>query len=141
VLSLVSCGSDGCSETRETFCYAVVESKIGTVGSNMYVWNNDTLIASASNPSSFECILNPSSDQTTLHIQLTIADTDSTAVQLDDTLLLRYEAVPYLLNMECGCSVYFNLHEVKTTHHFIKEITLLNKEITNEEDVNLRIEY
>ncbi|MDO4497357.1 MAG: DUF6452 family protein [Bacteroidales bacterium] len=141
LLGAYSCGNNGCDETRETIFYADLRSSYKNRQINsMTVWYRDTLHTTYSNPTSFELVLPPDSGHYEVRIDMTVKD-DSLNYQVSDTLGFRYESFPYLINMECGCTVFFSINEVTSTEHFLKDITLINKDITNEEDVNLRIVY
>lgn len=161
-----ACGNNGCEEVRETFCYAEVTATSGLVMTHVDVWGighrpdtvvnatydreNDTtvrdtvladvLMLTASNPKSLEFILRPDTNATSLRLKMTIND-NGDFEQYEDTIHLRYTTTPYFLNMECGCSAFFTLEEVSATQHILKKVTLKGREITNEESVNLLIEY
>jgi len=142
-LCIYSCSTNGCEETRESYCYADIkaESKAKTLNS-LIIWYNDTLIdeSYSSSPTSIELVLPPDSSHIQYRFDMTVK-VDDEELQVSDTLDIHYEAFPYFLNMECGCSVYFTIHSVESTQNFWKNVDLVNKDITNEEAVNLRIEY
>lgn len=142
LLCITSCGAGGCEETRETYCYADISTDSKSTKLNsMAVWYNDTLITDTyTSPTAVELILPPDSSHIQYRFDMTVT-VDEEAYQVSDTLDISYEAFPYFLNMECGCSVYFTINEVNATQHFWKSVEIKNKEISNEEDVNLRIVY
>lgn len=166
---LTNCGSGGCEETRESFCVCDLRSISGAALRSISVWGigqfhalhpdstvTDTLsddpifpgpvspdslmIDSEASPTNISLILNPDTTATRLRILFT-GTADNEAFQYEDTLTIRYEAYPYFLDMECGCSIYFTLHEVASTGHFIQEAFIKKNEITNEEAINVVIEY
>lgn len=142
-LCLLACSTNGCEETRETFCYAALQSTSKQTLSHVSVYVGDSLAQEVGKPSAFEFILQPDTTCTTIRLEMTVNEDGKAGEprQVCDTMEIHYEAYPYFINMECGCSVFFTLNEVKATHHFLQDITLLNKDISNEEDVNIRIEY
>lgn len=100
----------------------------------------DQVMLSASNPNSLEFILNPDSTVTDIRLQMNIT-LDGDHFQYDDTIHFVYDPHPYFLDMECGCSMYFTIEDVTHTNHFVRNITIKNNEITNEENLNIVIEY
>lgn len=166
---LTACGSGGCEETRESFCICDLRSISGASLRSISVWGigqfhaahpdstvTDTIpddpflpeqvsrdsimIDGETSPSNISLILNPDTTATRLRIRFT-GTADNEAFQYEDTLTIRYEAYPYFLDMECGCSMYFTLKDVTSTGHFIQEVFIKKNEITNEEAINVIIEY
>ncbi len=166
---LSACGSGGCEQTRESFCVCDLKSISGASLHSISVWGigqyhathpdsaavdtvpddpllpepadrDSIMIDGETSPTNISLILNPDTTATRLRILFT-GTADNEAFQYEDTMTIRYEAYPYFLDMECGCSVYFTLHEVTTTGHFIQEASIKKNEITNEEAINLVIEY
>lgn len=166
---LTACGAGGCEETRESFCVCDLRSISGASLRSISVWgigqfhvahpdstvtdadpdnpqfpesagNDSIMIDGETSPSNISLILNPDTTATSLRILFT-GTADNEAFQYEDTLTIRYEAYPYFLDMECGCSVYFTLHDVAATGNFIQEVYIKKNEITNEEAINIVIEY
>lgn len=138
---LVSCSSNGCEETRETFCFIDMKNQDkNTKLNSLQVWYNDTLASSHTAPTSVELVLPPDSSHIQYRFDMTVKKGDE-EYQVSDTLDIHYEAFPYFLDMECGCSLFFSLNKVSATQHFWQSVDLINKDITNEESVNLRIVY
>lgn len=151
---LTSCGGVGCEETRETYCIAELNPVSGTKIENVYVYGigqgkgeKDSLGIAADeemlyalNPETLDFILNPDTTVTTLRLQIT-ASLENEKFQIDDTLFVAYEPRPYFLNMECGCSVFFTLKSISTTHNLIQDVTIKRNEITNAQNINLSIEF
>ncbi|MBR0036713.1 MAG: hypothetical protein IJP70_03625 [Bacteroidales bacterium] len=100
----------------------------------------DSLMLSESSPTALEFILRPDTNFTRIRLQC-IASDNGDEFQFDDTLSIWYEAVPYFLDMECGCSMYFSIRDAQVTQHLFKNIILRKSEITNEETVNLILQY
>lgn len=100
----------------------------------------DDLMLSETSPETLEFFLNPEAEETRLRLQITATANDET-VQVDDTLTVRYTAEPYLIDMECGCTIRFDIQSVEMTNHLLRDITIDSKTITNKANVNLTITY
>ena len=149
-----SCGNNGCEEIRESFCLADLLSTSGAKINQLYAYGigqgggekdengnpTDKEMLKENNPKSLEFILNPDSTITDIRLQMNIT-LDGDQFQFADTIHFKYDSQPYFLDMECGCSMYFTLEEVTHTNNFLRSITIKRKEITNEENINLIIEY
>jgi hypothetical protein len=98
------------------------------------------MISGESSPTELSLILDPDTTETRLRIQFN-GRADNEALQLEDTLTLRYEPYAYFIDMECGCSVRFELKEVTSTYNFIQDVFLKQTTITNDPAVNLLLEY
>lgn len=174
LLTLVSCGSNGCEETRQAYCIVEMKATGSARITQLYVWGigqmgqhvvhtdsvftvdpetgrRDTTLVSAStavdslmyattSPDQLELLLRPDTTETRLLFLATVRQEDETK-QLSDTLTLLYDASPYFLDMECGCSIRYQLHGLSSTHHLIRDARITNDIITNTEHVNIRIEY
>lgn len=153
-LGIASCGNNGCEETRESYCLADLLSTSGAKINQLYAYgigqyemkvSEDTLwvdkeMLSESAPKSLEFILNPDSTVTDIRLQMNIT-LDGDQFQYNDTIHFEYTSHPYFLDMECGCSMYFTLKEVTSTNNFLRSVTIKRNEITNEENINITIEY
>ena len=154
LLTISGCGNNGCEEVRESFCYAQMTSLSGAKINNLYAFGigqgggevdttgvaADKEMLNASNPSSLEFILNPDSTVTDIRLKMNIT-LDGDQFQHEDTIHFVYDPHPYFINMDCGCSMYFSLQEVTFTKNFLRNITIKNNEVTNEQNINLIIEY
>lgn len=151
---LISCGNNGCEEIRETYCMADLISTTGARIDQMYVYgigspvmgvdkdNNpiEKEMVNEANPKNIEFILNPDSTVTDARIEMSIT-LDGDKYQYQDTLHFVYDPHPFFLDMECGCSMFFTLKEVESTNHFFRRVSIKRNEITNEENINIIIEY
>lgn len=172
---LVSCGSNGCEETRQAYCVVEMKAVTGDVRiTQLYVWGIgqqgqqatridsvftidpetgrrdtvvtttpvmvDSLMLAVASPETLELSLRPDTTETRL-LLMANASVDAVAAQYFDTLTLRYDAAPYFIDMECGCSIRYRLHELTSTHHLVRDARIINDVITNTEHVNIRIEY
>ena len=144
-----SCAGNGCEENREAYCGAEFRGVSGATLSRMSVWGigqglasekSDSLMYSGAPSTHIEWMLNPDTTSTRLRILFT-GVVDREQVQVVDTLTFSYKAEPYFLNMECGCSVFYQLEELSSTNHFIYDARIVRREITNEENIHILIEY
>jgi hypothetical protein len=147
IATLGSC-SNGCEETRESYCTAQLKATTQTTLQSVSVWalsdrftdGDSLMISGESSPTELSLILDPDTTVTRLRLQFN-GRADNEALQLDDTLTLRYEPYAHFIDMECGCTVYFDLQEATSTYNFIQDIFLKQTTITNEAAVNVLIEY
>lgn len=144
MLMLTSCGNNGCEETRETYLLTQVKptGRISIVSLNAWGLGHqtDSLMLSVGRPTELEFILRPDTTETRIRIEMTVND-NGDMFKYDDTLTIAYDPVPYFLNMECGCSMFFTLQDVSVTNHLLRTVKIKNKEITNEEQINIVLEY
>ncbi|MBQ0056338.1 MAG: hypothetical protein KBT20_01665 [Bacteroidales bacterium] len=142
--ALSSCGNNGCEETRETFLYTVIRPTGGLSITSVNAWGltqkSDSLMLTLGSPKELEFILRPDSTATDIRLQMMVSD-NGDMYQFDDTLHVTYHTNPYFIDMECGCSMFFTIDDVTVTNHLFKNVVLQNKEITNEERVNIVLEY
>lgn len=153
--AFISSCSNGCEEIRESYCFAELVSTSGAKINNLYAYGigqgkgdpidtlgtkGDAEMLNASNPTSLEFKLNPDSTKTDIRLKMNIT-LDGDSFQYEDTIHFEYGSYPHLIDMDCGCTVYFDLKNVTYTKHFLREVTIIKNEITNEESLNIHIEY
>lgn len=150
---LTNCGNNGCEEVREAYCLASLQSRSGTNITEMRAWglgqvskeSNDSVIitdmmTSAASPSEIELKLNPN-DSVTRVLMAMRTSYYGTNAEATDTLTIRYQVDPHFIDMECGCTLYFTLTSVETTHNLFRSAAIKNDVVTNETTTNLQIEY
>jgi hypothetical protein len=148
LLALCASCSNGCETTREAYCTCELRSTTNTTLRSLSVWalsdrfegGDSIMIDGESSPTSISLILDPDATETRLRIQFN-ATADHESLQETDTLTLRYEPYPYFIDMECGCSVHFELKEAECTYHFLQDLYLTNATVTNDQTINIRLEY
>lgn len=152
--SFVSSCGNGCEDTRESFCFAELLSSSGASINTLYAYGigqgkgkpdstgvkTDSIMFTANSPKTLEFILNPNKSVSDIRLQITYT-LDGDKFQLEDTLHFEYESHPHLLDMDCGCTMYFDLSTVTCTKHLLRDVTIIKNAITNEESLNIRIEY
>ncbi len=100
----------------------------------------DSLMLSESSPTSLELILDPDTTYTEIRLEGWVDDNGDEYIY-NDTLRIWYESYAYFLDMECGCSMYFTIHDAQITQHLFKNIILKKTEVTNDETTNLILQY
>ena len=61
--------------------------------------------------------------------------------KMRDTIVVTHRNIPYLQNIECGTMMFYEMDTVKYTTYNLRSIEIVNKEITNEEKQNFKINY
>ena len=144
LLTLSSCGNNGCEETRESYLYASLKATGRFSIKSLNAWalteDGDSLKLSVSSPNAIEFNLKPDTTFTAFRLQC-IFDDLGDSYQIDDTLTVRYESYPYYLNMECGCSIFYIIDDIHVTDHLFKSLSIESKEITNNEKINIILKY
>ena len=81
-------------------------------------------------------------DTTFTQIQLHCIVNDTGEYEtFDNTLNIRYRHYPYFLDMECGCAIFYDVDSVWVSGSLFQQVKLKNAHITNEENVNIILEY
>lgn len=144
LFALSSCGNNGCEETRESYLYIELKPVTGRSISTLYTYAitdvNDSLMATSSKPSNIELILQPDTTSTRYLLQMVVND-NGDLFQYTDTLTVQYDSFTHFIDMECGCSVYFDIKDAEVTTNTLRNVTIKHNQITNEENLNLVIEY
>lgn len=139
-----SCGNNGCEETRETFLYVDLKPVTGRTISTLYTYaitnEADSLMSVDTKPNNLELILEPGVSSTQFMLLMTIND-NGDLYQYADTLTVSYESFAHFIDMECGCSIYFDILDAQVTNQTLRGVTIKHSQITNEENINLTIEY
>lgn len=58
-----------------------------------------------------------------------------------DTIMLQYSNIPFLDNIDCGTIMFHKVNSISYTTHVLDSITIVNKDISNEEKSNFNIYY
>ena len=154
---LCSCGNNGCEETRESYLLVQLKSTHGLTLNSLTAWgltdNGDSLaISQTGSPTEIELTLQPDSTYTQILLQC-IASELGERSQYDSKLHIWYKGEPYFLDMECGCTMHYQIDSARietlkrnTTIELGNDTlfhacTIKNKNITNEENINIILEY
>ena len=143
---LSSCGNNGCEETRESYLCVQFKASAERNIRSLTAWGltqkGDSLLMQlgTNQLTDVEFYLKPDATSTQILMHCVVAEYDET-LQFDDTLSIYYTHYPYFLDIECGCSMFYQIDSVKVTHSLFKNCTLKNDKITNEENVNVLLQY
>ncbi len=149
-LLLSSCGDEGCIEPIVSYTLADFEqigSDKGDAISNVsffaieYKTDStviDTLMATAQSQklNAIPLILNPQADSTRLRVLM-----DISGLEVTDTLTFFYTQNPYFISFDCGCTTHYTIENVLHTNNLIKQIDIINPNVTNEKKPNISIRY
>lgn len=58
-----------------------------------------------------------------------------------DTIELIHQNIPFVSNIECGATMFYEIESIRYTTNALDSVTLVNPRITNEETTNLHIYY
>lgn len=61
--------------------------------------------------------------------------------QANDTVLILYQPNGRFLDMECGCTVDYEIKEIVTTHNLLEDIQITDPVIHTESGINLELIY
>lgn len=61
--------------------------------------------------------------------------------QANDTVLILYQPNGRFLDMECGCTVDYEIKEIVTTHNLLENIQITDPVIHTESGINLELIY
>jgi len=58
-----------------------------------------------------------------------------------DTLTCYHKNIPQYISLECGCEMNYQLDSITTTHHLIKSVLIVQKNVINQPTENIQILY
>lgn len=58
-----------------------------------------------------------------------------------DTLTCYHKNIPQYISLECGCEMNYQLDSVSITHHRIKSVQIVQKNVINQPTENIQILY
>lgn len=61
--------------------------------------------------------------------------------RLCDTLWVKHENRPYFTSMDCGTVMQYRLLDVRSTHHLIDSVKIVESSVTNSLKTNVKIYY
>lgn len=140
----ISSCDNGCEQIRENFLHASFVSATGRVMTNMEIilsnGEDGYLLTGIKQFDDVELDLNPNDSLTYLLVNGTYNDYGD-SFSLTDTIYLAYKAEPYYLDMNCGCTVIFELQSVTSTHHLFTSIEVVDPIVLTDSGINLKFEY
>jgi|GEM_PF-1997876 len=116
--------------------------------SSVHMGVSDTLLIY---PVKLDTLLTESLDSTSNTYSLPLSYlNDSTAFVLQegykknvvhDTLIVKFTSWVHFLSMDQGTVMYYNIKNARVTNHFINSLSIINKDITENEKENIRLYY
>ncbi len=58
-----------------------------------------------------------------------------------DTIQIMHKNIPYFTNLDCGTMMFYEITEVKASHHRMDSIQIINPSIDNNEKENFKIYF
>lgn len=142
-LALASC-DNGCEQVRENYLHTMFTSASGRTmrGMEVIVSNGETgyQLDDITQFDDVKLDLNP--NDSLCYMLITGRYTDfGDSFQLTDTVEVRYTTQPYYLDMNCGCTIHYELQSVTTTHHLFSAVNVLDPVVVTESVSNLEFIY
>lgn len=142
---MAACGDEGCTEATSSYTVAsLVVSPTSAVAApkSVIVYgigqkSDSVMLPSTTDFKSLALLLNPGDTVTKMRFEFPISETDT----LRDTLSFHYKNQLYFLTIDCGCTVQNYIDSILHTNHFIKNIEIVNPEVTNEKTPNITLYY
>lgn len=153
MLGIASC-DNGCEQMRESFMHikftgttsrSLRSLSIDAHGrrEGMAMSDSTTLRYVIDNITTFDNIeleLNPQDSLVTLVLRFQYQDYGD-KFETNDTLRIAYTANGRFLDMECGCTVDYEIKNVSFTHNLLEEITVTEPMIHTESGNNMELTY
>lgn len=152
---MASC-SNGCEETRDSMCglsftsingYQMKQVSIYSLrksyildGKEVVFPDSTFRILNSSTPIQ-ELRLDPN-DKHTSYAMYLIYEAFGDHFAVLDTLDIWYTTETHYLDMECGCTVYFNLDSIRSTNNLVSNSRISNGVVSNtSSQINIDLEY
>lgn len=154
-LTIASC-SNGCEESRDSLCGITYTSVSGNelkrvsihslrksviIDGKEQVFPDSTFRILNSSSTTQELRLDPNDKHTAYAMDL-IFQTFGDNYITSDTLDIWYTPETHYLDMECGCTVYFTIDSVHSTHNLITNAIIRDSVVMNvSSQINIELEY
>lgn len=152
VLGVASC-DNGCEQMRESFMHISFTSttsrslrslNIDAHGRKEGLAMSDSTTLQYTLPASkfdnIELELNPSDSLVTLVLRCEYQDYGDKFLA-NDTVRIAYTVNGRFLDMECGCTVDYNINDVRFTRNLLEEVKISDPLIHTESGINLELIY
>ena len=140
----VSSCDNGCEQIRENFLHASFVSSSGRTMSKMEIilsnGEDGYLLTGISKFDDVELDLNPNDSITYMLINGTYTEYGD-SFSVTDTICIEYTTEPFYLDMNCGCTVTFELNSVTSTHHLFTSTEVVDPIVLTDSGINLKFEY
>lgn len=153
--SLTSC-SNGCEESRDSMCGITYTSVSGSslkqvsiyslrksyiLDGKEQVFRDSTFRILNSSATIQELRLDPNDKHTAFAMNIVYQSYGDNYLQ-HDTIDIWYTPETHYLDMECGCTVYFNIDSIRSTNNLITSATIRNNVVSNQDSqINIELEY
>lgn len=146
---VASC-DNGCEQKRENFLHTSFVSSSGRTLRNMEIRLASTpddptpddgyILTKITKFEDVELDLNPNDSVTYFIVSSTYTDFGD-SFQLLDTVRIEYSTQSYFLDMNCGCTINYELLSVETTHNLFSEVEVLDPIVLTDTEMNLLFKY
>lgn len=140
---VASC-DNGCEQTRENYMHVSFVSNSGRTMRSMEVivstGETGYQLTGINKFDDVELDLSPNDSVCYLLVTGTYVDFGD-SFQETDTVRLEYTRQPYFLDMNCGCTVNYELQSVESTHHLFTEVEVVDPVILTESGINMTFVY
>lgn len=144
---LSGCNSTGCTENQSSIPLAgLYDSSTGRQASftglevrGIGAPNDSILYDGKGAVNELYLPLRPSLDMTSYCIHYTQEELDSD--EYNDTITMRYDALPYFASEQCGAMWQFRINSLTTTHHLIDSVVVTDPLITNIDIERIKIYF
>jgi len=145
VLALLG-GAVSCQEENDTLIgrthmvlnfYRLKNSAYTLMGDTMSIsaYDTDSILGTGTDSTvyTYSLPLRYSADSTVFVL------TKGKSVTVKDTLVVKYTSHVHFFSMDKGSAMLYNILNAYSTNHFITSVSIVNKEVTENEQVNVKI--
>ncbi len=152
LLGVMSC-DNGCEQMRESFMHisfiSTTSRTLRTLEIDAHgrregmVMSDSTTLQYTFKVNKFDNIeleLNPNDSLVTFVLRCDYQDYGD-KFQANDTVRIAYNANGRFLDMECGCTVDYEIQNITTTHNLLEDVRITDPQIHTESGINLELVY
>ena len=152
MLGVASC-DNGCEQMRESYMHISFTGTTSRTLRNLYIdahgrkegmaMSDSTTLQYTLPVNKFDNIeleLNPNDSLVTLVLRCEYQDYGD-KFQANDTVRIAYTVNGRFLDMECGCTVDYNITDVRCTHNLLEEVRISDPLVHTESGINLELIY
>lgn len=152
LLGVMSC-DNGCEQMRESFMHisfiSTTSRTLRTLEIDAHgrregiVMSDSTTLQYTFKVNKFDNIeleLNPNDSLVTFVLRCDYQDYGDKFLA-NDTVRIAYAANGRFLDMECGCTVDYEIQNITTTHNLLEDVRITDPQIHTESGINLELVY
>lgn len=152
LLGVISC-DNGCEQMRESFMHisfiSTTSRTLRTLEIDAHgrregmVMSDSTTLQYTFKVNKFDNIeleLNPNDSLVTFVLRCDYQDYGD-KFQANDTVRIAYAANGRFLDMECGCTVDYEIQNITTTHNLLEDVRITDPQIHTKSGINLELVY